>query len=111
MFAEKKGSRFGGGGAGLSLETSDAMFAPLIARRLVDAQAAATQAVVDDIQLRSALAYFDLVRAYGALAINAETLVNAEEILRLASSAEKRGFGKTPADATRGRTYVQVRRQ
>jgi len=111
IFPTNKWNLFAGGGAALSVETSDALFAPLIARRLVDAQAAASQAVVDDIQLRAALAYFDLVRAYGALAVNAETLANAEEILRLATSAEKRGFGKTPADATRGRTEVEVRRQ
>jgi len=111
IFTTNKWNLFAGGGAALSVETSDALFAPLIARRLVDAQAAATQAVVDDIQLRAALAYFDLLRAYGALAVNAETLANAEEILRLATSAEKRGFGKTPADATRGRTEVELRRQ
>src|SRR5437588_66306 len=111
LFETNKWNLFAGGGATLSLETSDALFVPLIARRLVEAQAAASQAVVDDIQLRAALAYFDLVRAYGALAINAETLANAEEILRLAAAAERRGLGKTPADDTRGRTEVELRHQ
>lgn len=102
---------FIGGGAALTLETSEALFAPLIARRLVEAQTAAAQAVTDDIQLQVALSYLDLLRAYAALAINAETLANAEEMLRLAEAAERNGFGKTPADANRGRTEVRLRRQ
>src|SRR5207302_7665623 len=111
IFPTSKWNLFAGGGAALSVETSDALFVPLIARRLAEAQSAAAQAVVDNIQLRVALTYFDLVRAYGALAINAETLANAEEMLRLAGPAEKAGLGKTPADAVRARTEVEVRRQ
>jgi outer membrane protein TolC len=107
-----KWSLFAGGGATLSLETSDALFAPLIARRLAEAQSAASQAVVDDVQLSAALAYFDLVRTYGALAINAETLANAQETQRLTEVVgERGGFGKTPADPNRARTEVQIRRQ
>jgi outer membrane protein TolC len=102
---------FEGGGARLAVQTSDALFAPLIARRLVDAQSAAARAVTDDIQLQVALAYLELVRAYGALAINAETLAYAEEMQRLAEKAEKAGFGKTPADNKRARTEVDLRRQ
>jgi outer membrane protein TolC len=106
-----KWNLFTGGGAALSLDTSEAIFAPLVARRLVDAQAAAVQAVTQDIQLQVALTYLDLLRAYGALAVNAETLANAEEIQRLAVAADRGGFGRTPADANRGRTEVQTRRQ
>jgi outer membrane protein TolC len=106
-----KWSLFAGGGAALRLETSEALFAPLIARRLVQAQAAASEAVADDIQLNVALAYLDLLRTYGALSINAESLANAQEMTRLAEAAERAGFGKTPADANRGRTEVALRRQ
>ncbi len=111
LFDVSKWNFFMGGGAGLTLETSDALFAPLIARRLLDAQAAAARAVTFDIQLRVALAYWDLLQAYGALAVNAETVAHAEEIVRFAESAERNGFGKTPADANRARTEAALRRQ
>jgi outer membrane protein TolC len=106
-----KWNLFAGGGATASLDTSEVYFGLLVARRLVQAQEAAAQAVTNDIQLDVALAYIDLLRAYGALAVNRETLTNAEEMLRLAEAAERNGFGKTPADATRARTEVDQRRQ
>jgi outer membrane protein TolC len=111
IFAVSKWNLLEGGGMALSVETSDALFAPLIARRLVDAQIAQARGVTNDVQLDVALAYFDLLQAYGALAINKETLANAEEWTRLAEAAERNGFGKTPADANRGRTEVNLRRQ
>jgi outer membrane protein TolC len=102
---------FIGGGPILRIDTSDAIFAPLIARRLVQAQEAASRAVTDDVQLNVALVYLDLLRAYGALAVNAETLAKAEEMLKVANAAEAAGFGKTPADANRARAEVALRRQ
>jgi outer membrane protein TolC len=111
VFPTSKWNFFAGGGAVASVNTSDALYAPLIARRLVEAQAAAAQSVTDDVQLGVALAYLDLLRVYGALAVNAETLANASEILRLAEAAERNGLGRTPADANRARTEVDVRRQ
>ncbi len=111
IFETNKWNLFAGGGATLSLETSNALFGPQIARRLLDAQRAAARTVTDNVQLDVALTYLDLLRAYAALAINAETLANAEEIARLAIAADRRGFGKTPADPNRGRTEVALRRQ
>lgn len=110
VFSVSKWNFFIGGGAAFSVDTSDALFAPLIARRLVQAQEAAAQAVTYDIQLQAALAYLELWRAYGALAINADILVKAEEMLRIAKSVEAAGFGKTPADANRARAEVESRR-
>jgi outer membrane protein TolC len=111
IFPVSKWNFFIGGGPALTIDTSDAIFAPLIARRLVQAQEAAAQVVTDDIQLNVALTYLDLLRAYGALAVNAETLANAQEMLQVAEAAEKAGFGKTPADANRARAEVALRRQ
>jgi outer membrane protein TolC len=111
VFPVSKWNFFIGGGPTLTIDTSDAIFAPLIQRRLVQAQEAAAQAVTDDIQLHVALTYLDLLRAYGALAINAETLAKAEEMLQVAQAAETAGFGKTPADAYRARAEVALRRQ
>src|SRR5262249_15563070 len=54
--------------------------------------------------------YLDLLRVHGALAINAETLANAETMLRLARAGEKEGLAK-PADANRAAVEVELRRQ
>jgi len=67
--------------------------------------------VTYDVQLQVALAYLDLLGVYGALAVNAESLANASEILRLAEAAERNGLGRTPADTNRARTEVEQRRQ
>jgi outer membrane protein TolC len=98
-------------GAGLSLSFADALFGPRIARDLVAAEQARARVVTYNVQLDVALTYLDLLRAYGALAINRETLSKAELILHYAQSAEKAGLGKTTADPNRARTEVELRRQ
>jgi outer membrane protein TolC len=110
VFDTNKWNFFIGGGAALEWDTPNLLFAPLIARRLSDAQAAAAQAVNDDIQLDVVSAYLDLLRVFAQLAINADTLSRAEEMLRNAEQADKAGLGKTPADATRARSEVALRR-
>src|SRR5262249_14688432 len=86
------------------------LFGPLIAKRLVDAQAAASQAVNDNVQLEVALTYLDLLQVYAGQAVNADTLARAEEMLRSAEAADRAGLGKTPADVNRARTEVNLRR-
>jgi outer membrane protein TolC len=98
-------------GSGLNLSISDAIFGPHIARNLVAAEKARSQVVVDNVQLDVALTYLDLLRAYGALAINREMLSKAEYILDAANAADREGLGKTTADANRARTEVSIRRQ
>jgi outer membrane protein TolC len=111
VFTTSKSNFFEGGGAVMSFQTSDALFAPLIARRLVAAQAAQAQAVTYSIQLDVALAYLDLLFAYGALAVNADSLGRAQYILDEADKANKSGFSRSPADVTRARGEVDLRRQ
>jgi outer membrane protein TolC len=99
-------------GVSLNVNLGDAFFAPRIARQQTDVLAARARAVTDDVQLDVALAYLDLLRAFGALAINAETLSMAEQMLRAAESAERNGLSKTSADANRARTeYESLRRE
>src|SRR5262249_48458926 len=88
VFPTSKWNFFMGGGAVMRFETSDALFAPLVARRLTDAQTAEARAVTDDIQLDVALAYLDLVEAHGRLAINAEALANARTMLNFAEAGK-----------------------
>jgi len=111
VFATSKWNFFEGGGASLFVETSDALFAPLVARRLVEAQTASAQGVANRIEIDAVGRYLDLMAAFGGLAINTETLANAEQTRTIAEQVEAAGFGKTPADANRIRTEVQLRHE
>jgi outer membrane protein TolC len=111
VFPTSKWNFFTGGGAVLSLPLNDALFLPLVTRRLTQAEAARARAVTDNIQLEVALAYVDLLDVYGRLAANAEVLAYAEEMLRFAREGEAAQMGKTPADITRARAEVDLRRQ
>jgi outer membrane protein TolC len=106
-----KSNFFEGGGASLFIHSSDALFAPLIARRLVQAQTAAARAATDDIQLAVALAYLDLVQAYAALAVNADIFARAEKLKRSATAAIRFSVSKTGADLNRIDTEVNLRRE
>jgi outer membrane protein TolC len=98
-------------GTSLNFQVGDALFGARIARNLVAAEAARARIVVNNVQLDVALTYLDLLRLYGALTVNAETLKKAEQMQRYAISAERQGLGKTTADAQRAETEVQLRRE
>jgi outer membrane protein TolC len=99
------------GGPTLRVWTSDALFAPLVARRLAAAQEAATRALTNNVQLSVALAYLDLLQAYGQLAVNADLLARDKEILRLTEVADRAELVKTKADPVRMRTEYELRLQ
>jgi outer membrane protein TolC len=111
IFTTSRQSLFAGGGAVARVETADALFLPLIARRLTAAEAAAARATLVNVQLDVASTYLDLLSVTAARAINADTLARAEEMLRLAEAADATGVNKTPADVPRARTEVGLRRQ
>ena len=106
-----KWNLFAGGGAAMRLETSDALFAPLIARRLVQAHEAAALATQDNIQLEVAVGYLDLLRVYGALAINEDTLGRLEYLSRNADAADKQGLTRSKADPVRAQAQVSLTRE
>ena len=101
VFFTDKNSFFLGSGVGMILPVADAVYGPKIARAGTEAVEARARVVRNDVQLDVALAYLELLRAYGALAINYEALQKAEEMLRTAESAFKRGLAKTGADPDR----------
>ena len=111
VFPTNKSNLFAGDQVEARVDTADALFLPLVARRLTAAEAAAAQAASNNVQLDVALAYLDLMRAYGALAINGEILSKAEYMLRAAEVAVSAGESSTAADADRIRTEVDLRRQ
>src|SRR5262249_50963256 len=102
---------FVGGGASLRVDSGEALFAPLVARRLTEAESAGARAVSNNIQLDVAVAYLDLLQAHGALSINADILARSQEMLRRAEAAERAQASKTTADVNRARTEVNVRLQ
>jgi outer membrane protein TolC len=111
VFGVSKSTIFAGGGAVADFKTSDALFLPVIARRLAQAQDAASRSVAHDIQLDVAIAYFDLLQAHAQYAVNADLLARDQDILMRAEAAEKAGLQKTGADINRARTEYQLRLQ
>ncbi|HEV2972751.1 MAG TPA: TolC family protein [Pirellulales bacterium] len=108
---ESKQRLFVGGGAELDWNTSELLFGRLAAQRLTAAAQASARAVSSNVQLDVAIAYLDLLQAYGEYAIYSDALARAEEMLRNAESAEKAGLSKTTADINRARTEVDLRRE
>ena len=104
-------SLFAGGGMNARVSTGDALFLPLVARRLTAAAAAAARATVLNIQLDVASAYLDLLSISASQAINTDTLARADEMLRLATAADRAGLNKTSADVPRAQTEVSLRKQ
>lgn len=111
VFTTSRSSLFAGGGAVARFDLSNALFLPLVAKKLTDAEAARTQAVTNNIQLDSALAYFDLLQVHGAIAVNADTLARAEQMLNRADAADKTGLSRNKSDVDRAKTEVEVRKQ
>jgi len=98
-------------GASINYKLSDVIFAPFIARDNTAAAEARARATRFNIQLDVALTYLDLVRAFGALAINRESLARAQYMYDVASQAIKNDLSKTTADANRAKTEVEMRKQ
>jgi outer membrane protein TolC len=111
VFTTSRQSLFAGGGAIARVDTAEALFLPLIARRLTAAEAAAARATMLNVQLDVASAYLDMLSISAAQAINADTLARAQTMLRLAQSAERAGLNKTSADVPRAQTEVSLRQQ
>jgi outer membrane protein TolC len=98
-------------GVTMEFDLGEAIFAPLVARRLTAAQAAQARTVTNDVQLDVALTYLELLRAYGELAVNAETLANSERMVKIGQQVQDAGFGKTPGDLNRLRAELELRKQ
>ncbi len=111
IFEVSKQNLFVNGQVELDWDTSELLFGRLAAQRLTQAADANARAVSSNVQLEVALAYLDLLSAYGDYAIYVDAFARAEEMLRNAESAEKAGLSKTTADINRARTEVDLRRE
>lgn len=103
-------SFFAGGGAALRVDLGEALFQPLVARRLAAAEAAAARATTNSALYDVVSAYFDLVTAHAQLQVNAYILGLDEQILQAARSGEKRGLLRAAADVNRAETEVRLRK-
>lgn len=111
VFTVSRSNLFAAGAVQLRLDIADAYFQPLITRRLTSAADATARAAVIATEFDAASAYLDLLQVHGALAINADTLTRAEQMLKYSEDAEAAGMSKTKGDINRARTEVYVRRQ
>jgi len=95
---------------GLSAEfhLSDAVFAPRIAERNLEASNFDSWSTYHDQMLRASTAYLELLRAHQEKAIAVETRSNAGELVRLTTSFAKTGQG-AQADADRAATEFAIR--
>jgi len=99
------------GGPQLRVDVSDALYLPLVARRVVQAAESRSRAVANNVQLEVALTYLDVLELHALLAVNADTLNKTEQALQAAEAFARAGTGKTAADVNRAATEVNLRRQ
>jgi outer membrane protein TolC len=108
-FRKGRQSLFVGGGPSLFVGLTDALFAPLAARRVVAARQADLQTARNDALFQVAQAYFDLQAARGRLLGVAAAIARAERLVTFA-----RGLAPSliaPLEINRAQTELQSLRQ
>lgn len=95
-------------GLSAQFHLSDAVFAPRIAERTLEARNFSSWSTYHDQMLRASTAYLELLRAHQESAIARETLSNADELTRLTKSFATTGQG-AQADADRAATERAIR--
>lgn len=110
VFGVSRANLFYGGGPTLTLDLAEALYGPLVARRVRAAAQFTEVATTITAEQEAAAAYLDLVQLYALREINAETLSRAEEMLKAAESAKDAKLDRTAGDVQRARTEVLFRR-
>jgi outer membrane protein TolC len=95
-------------GLSAQFHLSDAVFAPRIAERNLEARNFSSWGTYHDQMLRASTAYLELLRAHQERAIARETLRNADDLTRLTKSFASTGQG-AQADADRAATERAIR--
>ena len=86
---------------------SDAIYTALVARQVVTQRRFESDAVRNDVLLRVAVAYLELLRATGRRAVVAQTRADAAEMTRVTANFAKTGQGKQ-SDADRAAAELQL---
>lgn len=97
-------------GSSMVLRISDAIYLPMAARRVAQANVAGVRTATNDALLNVSEAYFDLQLAAGRLAIAREAAANAQSLADITNAYEKSGQGK-PADNRRALTELRHQRR
>ena len=93
-----------------TLRLSDAIFEPMAARRVINANRAGLRTATNNVLLQVSDAYFDLQAATGQLAIAREATANAEELAKITGSFAQLGQG-LEADHRRALAELKRRRR
>jgi outer membrane protein TolC len=94
----------------LSGNVSEGIFAALASRQVVRQREFAAGAVQNDVLLRVAVAYLELLRAEGRRAIAVQVRDEAAEVARVTANFAKKGIGQErQADADRAETELEQR--
>ena len=110
VFGVSRANLFAGGGAALNLDIAEAIYRPLLERRLTSAAQLRELAAEQGAELDAVVAYFDLVQAYALLEINADTLKKAGDMLLAAENAKEAKLDRTAGDVNRAKTEVLFRK-
>ncbi len=108
-FIKGRQSFFVGGGPYLSVGLTDAIFAPLAARRVVAARQADLQTARNDVLLTVSQAFFDLQAARGRLLGIGASMVRAELLVNFAKALAPSLIA--PLEINRAQTELQSLRQ
>ena len=111
IFSVSRSNLFANGGVGLSLDFAEAVYRPLIERRLAAAEAQRANATNLSAELDAILAYLDLIQMYGLLEINSQALEKGEAMLIAAENAQRAKLDRSPGDVNRVKTEILLRRQ
>jgi outer membrane protein TolC len=87
---------------------AEGIFANLVARQVVRQRQFANDAVRNDVLLRAAAAYLELLRADGRVAVITQSREEAREVTRVTANYAKTGQGRQ-ADADRAATELEQR--
>jgi outer membrane protein TolC len=94
----------------LSVDVAEAIYRPLIERRLTSTEQLREQATNLGAELDAVLGYLDLLQIHAQIEINVETLKNAEALLQAAKNAKQFNLDRTAGDVNRAQTEVLFRR-
>ena len=108
-FRKGRQTFFVGGGPYLSVGLTDALFAPLAARRVVAARRADLQAARNDVLFNVSQAYFNLQDARGRLLGTRAAIVRAELLVNLTTGLAPSLIA--PLEINRAQTELQSLRQ
>jgi outer membrane protein TolC len=109
VFGVSRSNLFASGGPALNFDFAEAIYRPLIERRLNAAEQQRLNAVVANAEFEAVSTYLELVQLYASLDINAETLKQAEAMLKAAENAKNAKLDRTAGDIQRAQTEVLFR--